>query len=329
MVLFTRLHWMVVLALIVGVAGLAAPAWGQESVLLAAAGGDEAPDGAAPAEDADEPVKSLPVEFTIDYVLVTDYVWRGINLSEYRGEGREKLNHQLDLSATANLKDLGLPDFGSVTLDVWFEYYVGNESLDAAADNKLQEVDYTVAWEYEIPKTPLTVEAGWIAYVFPHAGGKAHESFEVYGRVGLDDSKLFGTEDPVLSPSVAYYYDYDSVKAGFLITTIEHEFAMDDLARGAAVLRDITLTPAASFILDNRYLDKAIGPAPGHSRHKSTSLSSVDVGVEAGYDLGKALDLPDDCGSLKLSVFANYSHPLRRDLLANEFYGGLRIGWKW
>ena len=319
MTLFRRLHWMLVLALVAGIACVCPQAWGEEGAPPAP--GDE--------DEGGQPAKFLPVSFDIEYTMVSDYIWRGVNLSEYHGEGREKLNHQLDVSATAKLKDLGLADFGAVTVGVWFEYFQGNEAQDPGADHKLQEIDYTVSWAYEVRDTALTVEAGWIAYHYPHATDDAHETFEVYGKVSLDDSVLFETDEPLLSPSVAYYYDYDLVNAGMLIAAVKHEFALDDLAQGTPVLRDITLTPNAAIILDNRYLDKAIGPAAGHSTHRSTRLSSFDIGIEAGYDLGKALDLPEDAGKFKLSLFANYSHGLYRDLLANEFYGGLKLGWEW
>ncbi len=39
--------------------------------------------------------KSTPITFSFDYTIVSDYIFRGLNFSEYPGEGREKLNHQL------------------------------------------------------------------------------------------------------------------------------------------------------------------------------------------------------------------------------------------
>ncbi len=44
---------------------------------------------------AEEPADS-PFSLGVTYSLYSDYVWRGINRSEYRGEGREKPNHQLE-----------------------------------------------------------------------------------------------------------------------------------------------------------------------------------------------------------------------------------------
>ena len=36
-----------------------------------------------------------PVTLDVTYSLYSDYIFRGINFSEYAGEGREKFNHQV------------------------------------------------------------------------------------------------------------------------------------------------------------------------------------------------------------------------------------------
>ena len=136
MILFRRVNWMLVLALIVCVTATTRPVWIAEG-------------------EAEEAIKPLPVKVGIEYKLVTDYVWRGINLSEYRGEGREKINHQIDLNAKVKLEDLGLPDVGWVKAGVWFQIFQGNESQNPGppthADNNLQEVPSPLQ---PLPRTP-------------------------------------------------------------------------------------------------------------------------------------------------------------------------------
>ena len=315
--------WMMALALIVGLVAVA-PALGEETTWLAAAEAD-----AAPASGGGKSSNPLPVTFGVEYTVVSDYIWRGFNLSEYGGEGREKANHQLDVSASAALKDLGLPDVGKISADVWFQFYGGYEALNPAADNNLQEIDYTIAWEYDLPDTPLTIGLGWIAYQNPHLSGDAHETFEIFGSIAMNDGFLFDQDDPVLNPSVAYYYDYDLVNAGVLVAAIKHEFALDEIAEGTRIIRDITLTPHALIIYDNRYIDKRLDAAGAPTGNKSNKFSSAEVGVEAGYDLGNALDIPADAGKLNLSVFINASHGMRRRVMADELYGGMKVGWEW
>ncbi len=318
---YRSLYWLTAL-LLVGI--VAAPALGGETTWLAAAEAE-----AAPAGGGGKTSNPLPVTFGVEYAVVTDYIWRGFNFSEYVGEGREKVNHQLDISAGAALKDLGLPDVGKITADVWFQFYGGQEAQNPQADNNLQEIDYTIAWEYGLPDTPLTISLGWIAYQYPHNGGDLHDSFEVFGAIALNDGELFGRDDPVLNPSIAYYYDYDLVNAGVLVMAIKHEFALDELVEGTRIIRDITLTPHALAIYDNRYIEKLFDAAGAPTGNKSNKFSSVEIGVAAGYDLGKAIDLPADCGSLDLTLFVNWSHGLRRRLMTDEVYGGMKIGWEW
>ena len=336
MILRHTLRCTLALALVLGVAAVSHSALGEEP-----------PAGDVPVVQGDSS-KMLPVTIGLKYTLVSDYVWRGLNLSEYPGEGREKLNHQLDITATTKLKDLGLADFGAVTLGVWTNYYLGYESQNPGpspggvpnpagttnASNKFMEFDYSVSWEYDIPDTPLTVAAGWIAYNYPHLAGDAHLTFEVFAKVALDDGFIFGQKDPVLSPSLTYYYDYDLVDAGVLVGTIKHKFALDELTEGMPVVRYMTITPSASIILDNRYMDKnsTVVASPGHGAHKSTTLSSVEFGLAVGYDLSKALDMHESSGKLELTVFTNYSRPLAREefiWLDDVIYGGISLGWEW
>lgn len=312
---------MFVLALVAGITAGATATYGADTWLAAA----EEEAGIAPGGEGAQSANDRPVKFGFEYTMITDDVWRGVNRSEYPGEGREKLNHQFDVSASAALKDLGLADFGKISVSAWFGCFVGNESQDPRANNKLREVDYTVAWEYEIPDTAFTVGAGWIAYEFPHRADTAYSTYEVFGSIAVNDGKLFLDQDEgVLNPSLAYFYDYDEVGGGVLVGAIEHEFALDDAVEGTPILRDITITPSASLILDNRYFDHAESTG-----HNSTKFSSAEVGIAAGYDLGKALQIPEEHGDIKLKIFTNFSHALRRKLLDDEFYGGFSIGWDW
>ena len=326
MILLRRLHWMLMLALILGVTVASGPAWGEESILLAAAEEKAPPADEKPAAKEAEKAAKSGFTFGIDYALVSDYVWRGINRSEYAGEGREQLNHQLGISVKSAMKDLGLPDVGAVKLSAWFQYYLGNESttFDPGADHKLQEIVYTLAWQHEIPDTPLTVAAGLIGYNNVHTATDLHYTFEVFGKVILDDGALLGQDEAVFSPSLAYIWDFDAVNAGVAVAAIEHKFALDDVAEE---LQGITVTPSAAIILDNRYIDKRLASAGAPTGHKSTTLSSWQFGLVGSYDLGSALELDSD---LTVSLFANFSNALSRSelpVLNDEFFGGLKIGW--
>ncbi len=332
MILLRRLHWMLMLALILGVIVASGPAWGEESILLAAAEEEAPPADKKPAEkEAAKPAKPLdPFTIGVEYTLVSDYIWRGVNLTEYAGEGRESLVHQVGVSAKAALKDLGLPDVGAVKLDALFHFYQGNEAttFNPTADDKLMRADYTVTWICPIPDTPLTVAGGWRALNWRHFPVDELTT-EVFAKVILNDGFLLGQDDGVFNPSLAYVYDYDLVNAGVAVAAIDHKFSLDDVAEE---LQGITVTPSAFIILDNRYLDSFLEAVGGNvsTGHKATTFSSWQFGLTGSYDLGSALEMDSD---LTVSLFANFSQGLARRERAvglnDEFFGGLKIGWSW
>ncbi|HOF17639.1 MAG TPA: hypothetical protein PK082_01925 [Phycisphaerae bacterium] len=271
--------------------------------------------------------KPLPVSFGLDYTVVSDYVWRGLNFSEYAGEGREKLNHQASLTASYETER-----FGTFGANVWFEFYQGQSALDADSNCCLQEVDYTLSWSYDLSnlneKIPLTFETGWILYQFPQASGDGKTTNEWYFSLALDDSKIFGTENAVLNPTFRYYLDCDDVRGSWLELAFSHDFAMKELGlKDTPVLKDMTLTPSLTLGWDHRF----------HSSdevRKGNRLATVVYGLQLSYDLSSALDIPEKYGALALSGFLNYSQvasdALRKgDYMNDELYGGAGVSWSW
>ncbi len=272
-------------------------------------------DGEATIAPASEWTKPVPLTFSLDYTLVSDYIFRGVNFSEFSGEGHERLNHQLSAGIEA---DLG--DFGAVGFCAWFEWFEGqeNKNFDPAAHGKLQEVDYAFYWSYDIPSTPVSIETGWIAYSFPQAKGDAHITNEWYISLGVDDSFLFGTESSVLNPYVAYYLDTDDVKGCWIEMGISHDFALSEMGmKSVPGLKDMTLTP--SFVLG---IDKGQFDEGSH-------LHNLLYGLDVGYDLSSALNIPAQYGSLSLTGFLRFSQAINTDVISDEFFGGVSIGYEW
>lgn len=284
---------------------------------LSAWAAGETPAEAAPPSEWQKPI---PISLGIDYALVSDYVWRGVNLSEFAGEGREKLNHQFGVSFSLDLDRLG-----TVGFSWWGEWYAAQKSrrFDASgtADTNLQEADYTVNWSYEFEDIGLGLELGWIAYEFPNLSGDAYSTYEIYASASFNDGKWFGSEEPILNPYVAYYYDIDVVDAGWLEIGVSHDFALDE---DVPVMKDITVTPSVILAVDNRYWDKALGTG-----HKSTRLGNILFGLSVAYDLGTALGVPDHYGTMSLTGYVNFSQALRHDVMNDEFYGGITLAYEW
>ena len=271
--------------------------------------------GAAPSSEWE---KSSPLSFSLDYTLISDYIFRGANFSEYPGEGREKLNHQLGIGLELDTSKLGR-NFGSFGVSVWGEWYADQKSaLTPGSGGSLQEVDYTFYWSYEIPQIFTTIETGWIAYTFPQAGGDAYYTNEWYIKLSFDDSALFGTEGSVLNPYVAYYWDTDDVDGAWLEWGISHDFALADFGmENTPLLREVTITPSFLMGIDDGQMGK------------SMRLANMQYGINLGYDLGSALNIPQKYGSISLNTFVYFSDAIHDTFLSDEFWGGMTLSYAW
>lgn len=130
--------------------------------------------------------KPIPLSFSIDYTLITDYIFRGVNLSEYAREGREELNHQLSVGT-----ELDMGEWGNVGISLWFEWYAGQERLTPTDSNNLQEVDYTVYYSRDIEALHMAIETGWIGYHLPRVSGELDFTHEWYVTLSFDDGPLW------------------------------------------------------------------------------------------------------------------------------------------
>ena len=266
--------------------------------------------------------KLCPVTVSVDYTLATDYIWRGVNNSEYRGEGREKLNHQLGIGFSYDTGTFGT--FGGL---IWLEWYAGQEGLTANSNDHLQEVDYVAYWSYKIEPIATTFEAGWIGYQYPQLSGGEGCTNEWYTALRFDDARLFGTKSNVLNPYVAFYMDVDDYKRGcWMELGVSHDvpLAAFECCRDAAVLKDLTITPSFVLGYDHRYLDKLFRTGAGSSK-----VAALQYGLDVTYDLAGALGLSQRWGELTVTGFLRFSDAVRDDRLDDEFWGGVTFAWKW
>ena len=261
--------------------------------------------------------KPLPITFSIDYTIVSDYIFRGANFSEYAGEGREALNHQLGVGLELDTSEVGA-NLGTFGVSFWGEWYADQETLTPASRGNLQEVDYTINWSYEIAELFTTIETGWIGYTFPQLGHDAYYTHEWYLSLSFDDSKLFAAEESVLNPYVAYYLDVDDVDGGWLEWGISHDFGLADLGLdNTAALKDITLTPSLVMGIDDGQMGK------------SMRMANVQYGLDIGYDISGALNIPEEYGSISLTGFVYFSNRMHEAALDDEFWGGVTFSYAW
>ncbi len=268
-----------------------------------------------------------PFSFSIEYSLYSDHIFRGINFSEWGNEGRERPNHQLDLSMDVDLGILfgaGEGVYGTLSLGSWFEWFSGQKSLDPIhGGHNLQEVDYTIGWSYEIKPIASTLNLGFVFYTFPNVSSGNTQEWSI----GLDHNDAWmwkwlwpANEDGVLNPSFTYYQDVGEADGGsWMELQLSHEFA---------VCQDFTLTPEVVFGVDHRYLD----PILSTGSDGSTRLSQIQYGLTATYDLTRVLQLPECMGSMSISGFLYFSDAIgpaeRNYVVQDELYGGMALNWE-
>ena len=329
-------------------------------VLLAAA--EPAAEDADGVDGADDEVfdedeefeKETPLRIKLDYTLVTDYVWRGFNLTEYPGEGTERPSHQFGIDLALDLTELAGSEanLGHAGARVWIQCYSGYlaqtakaaaaAGTSASSGDHLQQVDYTLYWDVDFERV-VEVEVGLTYRTWPRLKSMSlpaglppynngdEATTEIYLKAKFDDSDLFGRDMPLLSPSVYYGLDIDETDEGSWIEIgIEHEFNFRDLGvfEEATPMRHFTVTPSVILGIDHRYLD-TFGRFARRVHQKADRLAFLSYGLDFSYDLSSALQMRPEHGKLKLGAFVNFSDALREDLLNDELYGGFMVGYEW
>src|SRR5688500_1402116 len=158
-----------------------------------------------PREDQGVNAGGVNLDLRVSYL--TDYVYRGIDKSEMlaadpgdEGPGEEiegsedAPNLQVALQIEFNLGRAPHP-FAGVFANVF----------DDDPVSRFQEIRPFVGLEWSL--RPFVLAAGHTTYIYPER--EDLNTAEVWASVTLDDSVLWRTDDPVLSPYVYAAYDYD------------------------------------------------------------------------------------------------------------------------
>ncbi len=262
-------------------------------------------------------------EIGLGYTLVSDYIFRGINFSEYAGEGREKPNHQLSTSLSVDLEKLGLGPIGSIGFDTWYEWFAAQEKINGEGAN-IQEIDFVVYWAYDIEPIATDLSIGWTHYSFPNS--QVFRTNEWWFSLEHNDAWMWkwllpDNEDGVLNPTFFFAHDWDLVEGAWMELGISHGFEFEAIPY-------TTFTPGMKLAVDMGYL----GSVTGTDDH-DTRLAYVEYSLAIDFDLSGALSLPEELGSITLTPFLNFNDalggPESHRTIQDEFYGGVSVGWSW
>jgi hypothetical protein len=288
---------------------------------------DETEDEEEGEEDEEEGFER-PFAVTLEYAIYSDYVFRGINFSEYEEEGREKLNHQLDFSLDVDIAALfgqEAETYGWFTFNAWFEWYAAQKQLDPnQGGQNLQEVDYSLSWYYDVEPLATAVTVGYSFYTIPN--WNSYNTGEWWFTLEHNDAWMWKwlwpeNEDGILNPTLNFAHDLDLTPGAIWIDVgISHEFE---------VIENLTVTPGFTLGIDHRYLDPVLETEePG-----STGLAVLQYGLNVSYDLSTALEIPEEAGTVAVSGFLFFNdvvgHAKDRALIEDELFGGMSVAWSW
>lgn len=273
-----------------------------------------------------------PVKGTVGYTFISDYMFRGLNMSDILGNQVGRGAHELTYGLSLDLAELGIEDVGDIGVTVKQAYLAKYAGTNA----NLAKTDIALSLTHPCPFGTLTFE--WRNYKWsnsPYSGGNEATAEVVLG-LAVKDGELIETltgEDMgenVLNPKVTWIIDYDLADGGQLwLFDLSHPF---DLGQVGPELAGVTLTPTWTLAVDNRYYGSYVRNLTGGalSRKDTTRFAYMEYGVNAGADLTEVLGLT--CGRLGVKggvAFVHTFEKLHASVLNDTLYSYVSLVYNW
>lgn len=238
------------------------------------------------------------VHFNLAVGYFTDYVYRGLELLEPPG-AEDRTNLQVNARLSFDLGKLPHP-FVGVFVNV----------ADSDPTSTFQEVRPYLGAEWTI--RPLIISGGHNAYLYPDRDQL--ETSEFWGKIQIDDSYFFRTDQPIFSPYIYGAYDYDRYNGWYLEAGISHDFVIEDTG--------LTLTAEAhaSYVRGIDLFDGTGG------LEKVAGFQHYQIGLIADYSLNTLLNISRRYGQWSFQGFLYYTDNIEDDLIATtQLWGGAGI----
>lgn len=275
----------------------------------------------------DEGINAGAVHFDLAVRYTTDYVFRGVDRSEYLGRLPDSLVGEAALPTPVDPTKLdhetafitGAEDRPNLQVDAKLAFDLGKlphpylgvfvNVFNADPLSRFQEVRPFFGAEWTLK--PFIFDFGHVTYIIPER--EYMNTSEVYARATLDDRRLFRTEKPVLSPYVFAAYDYDLYDGWYFEAGIRHDFVIEDWGITITAIAD------AAYVLHNAlYQESEDGP--------STGFQHYDIGLIGSYSLNKALNIPPRYGQFAIEGYLMWTDQLDSEVLADpQLWGGAGI----
>ena len=271
--------------------------------------------------DANTGVNEGGVRFDLNVSYLTDYVYRGIDMSEFIASFDPEGDNQPDRPEFAE----GHEDSANLQVDAKMTFDLGKaphpfigvfvNTFDADPESRFQEIRPDIGLEWTL--RPIIFTVGHNSYIYPDRDQL--NTTEVFGMITLDDSYFLRTDDPILSPYVYAAYDYDLYDATYIEAGVQHSFRLEGTG--------IVLTAQASVAYVHGYEDLFI--APGADGDDS-GFQHYQLGLIGSYRLNPLLDIPRRYGDWTLKGYLYYTDGLDNDFNADtQVWGGAGIGFSY
>jgi hypothetical protein len=258
------------------------------------------------------------VHLEMDVACMTDYVYRGVDQGEWiasqedpadpdppRPETDPKGGHEdaANIQPTGELFwDLGKAPhpFAGVFVNVH----------DSDPESSFQEIRPYAGLDLNL--RPILFSVAYISYIHPDRDQL--DTTEVMGRIEIDDSYFYKTDEPFFSPYVLAAYDLDLYDGIYAEAGVEHDFAVNEWG--------VMLTAQASV----GYVEShPLFTVPG--KNKDTGFQHYQFGLIGTYELNSALNIPLRFGTWIVRGAIYYTDGIDDELRADtQFWGGGSIG---
>lgn len=254
----------------------------------------------------DEGINAGGVNIDIKVTYFSDYYYRGVDRSSFISDvttpgTTNTANFQFDGRLQFDLGKLPHPFIG-----------IFANVLDSDPVSNFQEFRPSFGAEWHI--RPLILAAGVNIYEFPDRSELS--TSEGWVKVTLDDSPLFRTDEPVLSPYIMAAFDYDLYDGWYLEAGVSHDFAIEGT--------DITITALANIAYVVGHAAFA-GPT-----EEDSGFQHYELGLVGRYALNRLLNIPRRYGDWSLNGYLYYTGSIDEELRADSaVWGGVGIQFRY
>jgi hypothetical protein len=244
-----------------------------------------------------EGVNGGAMHYHLDVSFLNRYIYRGVDQST----NPDRAENALQFNGTAEM-DLGnLP-----------HPFVGlfSNIFDQDPVSRFEEVRPYLGLHWLIK--PLTITGGYNDYIFPNRE-KTSDTQEAFASLGLDDSRIWNTDQPILSPFIYGAYDFERYHGAYMEVGARHDFEIGDSG--------VTLSPQAdvAYVLKDHYFRKAPFSVDSGWQH-------YEVGLVGSYLLNQGLGFSKRYGTWKVVGYLFYDEALEDHVRADtRLWGGVGL----